>query len=147
MAWSTARIKKLKQLKKEINPSIKEAIQKNDFVLIYEQTREQLNRGEDANGMQLVPSYAASTVAYKKRNNQPYNRVTLEDEGDLYESIRIEANSTQAIISAEIDYFLPLVAHYEQNQILGIQDDAMREFLKQYFFPVLGKKWEAILRT
>jgi phage gpG-like protein len=145
MAWSTARIKKLRELKKAINPSIKEAIQKNDFVLIHEQTEEQFNRGEDANGKQFVPSYADSTKAYKRRKGQPTDRVTLEDEGDLKRSIQIEANSTQATISAEIDYFLPLVAHYDKNQILGIQDKAMREFLLQYMFPILKKKANVIL--
>jgi phage gpG-like protein len=146
MAWSTSKIKKLKDLEAAINPSIQKAIQKNDAVLIFEQTEEQFNRGEDANGMQFVPSYADSTIAYKKRKGQPTNRVTLKDEGDLYQSIQIEANSTQAIISAEIDYFFPLVSHYENNQILGIQPKAMRSFLIQYMYPILEKNWKDILR-
>jgi hypothetical protein len=96
--------------------------------------------------MQFVPKYAESTKRYKLANNQPIDRVTLKDSGDLYNNIIIQANSTQAIISANVAYFTYLVSHYNRNQILGIQDKEMRAFLIKYMYPILEKNWKDILR-
>lgn len=52
--------------------------------------QDQLYDGFDGNGDQIAPRYRPSTIATKKRKGQPYNRVTLKDEGDYHESLFIE---------------------------------------------------------
>lgn len=137
--------RKLKELEAIINVTLKETIDKNKDVLIDIQTNDQINKGEDSNGKQFIPKYAISTKLIKKRKGQPTNRVTLKDTGDFYKSIEIDTSTTQAIITANVEYFKYLVAHYDGNIILGIQNDLMREFLKEYFRPNLKKNFRAIL--
>ncbi len=129
-----------------INPTIQETINKNKPLLIDEQTNEQMFKGEDSQGQQFVPSYALSTTIIKKKKGQPTNRVTLKDTGDLYSSIDIQANTTNMIISANIEYFKYLVVHYDQNIILGLQRPFLDEFTNRVIAPAIGKKWTQIIR-
>ena len=135
----------LDELKSSINKSIQTSIQKNENVLIDQQTEQQFDKGQDSNGVQFVPSYALSTKAIKRSKGQPTNRVTLKDTGNLYRSITIEANSTNAIIKPNTDYFKYLVTHYSNNNILGIQDSAMQDFLNNYTIPEIAKNFRKII--
>jgi len=138
--------RKLKELKSSINKGIQTSIDKNKDVLIDKQTG-QFDEGKDSMNVNFVPSYAASTVQAKRRKGQPTNRVTLNDSGDLYDSITIKANTNQAIISTNIEYFKYLVVHYNNNTILGIQDDVMEAFLVRYTLPEIENNFNAIIKT
>jgi hypothetical protein len=110
-----------------------------------QQTEGQFDKGQDSNGTQFVPSYALSTKIIKKNKGQPTDRVTLKDSGDLYGNITIQANTTNAIIETNTDYFKYLLVHYKNNSILGIQDEAMEEFLIDYTLPEIEKNFKQIL--
>jgi phage gpG-like protein len=137
--------RKLKELKDTINKGIQTSIQKNEQVLVKQQTDVQFDEGKDSNSISFIPSYATSTIIAKRRKGQPTDRVTLKDTGDLYKSISIKANTTQAVISASVPYFNYLVTHYKNNSILGIQDDAMEAFLVRYTLPEIEKNFKAII--
>jgi len=137
-------IRKINALEKAINPSIKESIDRNKGVLIDDQT-DQMDSGKDSLNISFVPSYADSTKQYKRRKGQPTNRVTLKDTGDLYRSIQIDTTTTQAIITANVEYFKYLVTHYENNVILGIQSDLMKDFIIKYTKPILKQNWQTII--
>lgn len=47
---------------------------------------DQLYQGIDAEGQEVAPEYAASTIHKKRRKGDPYDRVTLRDEGDFHTS-------------------------------------------------------------
>lgn len=52
-------------------------------------TEDQLfDRGEDGRGISLG-DYKLSTIKYKKKKNQPTNRITLKDSGKFYASLRL----------------------------------------------------------
>ena len=93
-----------------------------------------------------MPSYALSTKIVKQRNNQPTNRVTLKDTGDLYASIKVETTTNEMIISANVEYFKYLVAQYDSNIILGLQRPFLEKFVKGVIVPNLGVKWRNIIR-
>jgi hypothetical protein len=135
----------LGKLKASINKGIQTSIQKNEQVLITQQTEGQFDKGQDSNGMQFVPSYAMSTKVIKKSKGQPTDRVTLKDTGDLYSNITITANTTNAMIEANTEYFKYLVTHYSNNSILGIQADAMEEFLLEFTLPEIENNFNQIL--
>ncbi len=137
----------LEELQKAINPTIKETINQNKPLIIDQQTDGQMFEGKDANNKTLVPSYALSTKVIKRKKGQPTNRVTLKDTGDLYNSITIDAKTNEAIISANVEYFKYLVAHYDKNIILGLNEEFKEEFTKQKVLPNLANKWKAIIRT
>lgn len=139
--------RKLKALQAAINPTIKNTIDRNKPLLIDQQTEEQLFRkGEDSKQEPLFPSYALSTQIIKQGKNQPTNRVTLKDTGDLYDSIRIDANTNEMIISANVEYFKYLVSHYSGNDILGLQRPFLDKFTKGVILPNLERNWKVIIR-
>lgn len=140
--------KKLKELEAAINPTIKETIDRNKPLLIDEQTNTQLySKGQDANEKPLIPSYALSTTIIKKKKGQPTNRVTLNDTGDLYNSINIDAKTNEMIISANVEYFKYLVVHYDTNQILGLQQPFLEKFVEVGILPNLKRNWNKIIRS
>lgn len=138
--------KKLKELEKAINPTIKKTIDSNKPLIIDQQTNEQLYEGKDSNDKNLQPSYALSTKIAKRRKGQITNRVTLKDTGDLYKSIKVDAKTNEFIISANVEYFKYLVNHYSSNIILGLNEDFLDKFTKKKILPNLEKTWKAIIR-
>ena len=138
-------LRKVDKMKASVNKGIQTSIQKNEGVLIDQQTNEQFDKGKDKNNISFIPSYADSTKQIKRSKGQPTNRVTLKDSGDLYDSVAIQANTTQAIFTANVEYFKYLVVHYGSNQILGIQDDAMEAFLVRYTLVEIEKNFKQIL--
>ena len=137
--------RKLLELKASINKGIQTSIQKNEQVLVEQQTEGQFDKGQDSNGMQFVPSYALSTKQIKRSKGQPTDRVTLKDSGDLYDNITIQANTTNAIIETNTEYFKYLVTNYSNNSILGIQDEAMEQFLIDFTLPEIENNFKRIL--
>ncbi len=53
---------------------------------IIQMNKEQLKSGTTGQGSEITPAYRPSTIERKKRRGQPYDRVTLEDEGDFHAS-------------------------------------------------------------
>ncbi len=137
---------KLLELKNSINKSIQNSISTNKAVLIEQQTGGQFDKGQDSQGIQFIPKYAFSTKVAKRRKGQPTDRVTLKDTGKLYNNIEIQAQTTQAIITANVEYFKYLVTHYDKNTILGIQTEAMKDFLKEFTLPEIEKNFKIIIR-
>ena len=137
---------KLLELKNSINKSSQNSISTNKAVLIEQQTNGQFDKGQDSQAIQFVPQYAFSTKEAKRRKGQPTDRVTLKNPGKLYGNIDKQAQTTQAIISANVEYFKYLVTHYDKNTILGIQSEAMKEFLKEFTLPEIEKNFKTIIR-
>lgn len=53
---------------------------------VIQMNTDQLFGGESADETGLSPRYTPSTIERKRRRNQPYDRVTLRDEGDFHAS-------------------------------------------------------------
>ena len=138
---------KLLELKNSINKSIQISINTNKAVLIEQQTDGQFDKGQDSQGIQFVPKYAFSTKVAKRRKGQPTDRVTLRDTGKLYGNIDIQAQTTQAIITANVEYFKYLITRYDKNTILGIQTEAMKDFLNEFTLPEIEKNFKTIIRA
>lgn len=67
-------------------------------------TKNQLFEGIDANGVTLSSiggGYAPVTIAIKRTNNQPFNRVTLKDTGDFYKSFEVRYEMGGIVIDAD----------------------------------------------
>ena len=138
--------KKIKALEKAINPTIKKTIDSNKPLIIDQQTDEQLYEGKDSNNKDIKPNYALSTKIVKRKNQQPTDRVTLKDTGDLYKSIKVDAKINEFIISANVEYFKYLVVHYKSNKLLGLDDTFLEKFTKSKVLPNLEKTWKAIVK-
>ena len=107
------------------------------------QTEQQMFAGQTATEEAIKPRYQPSTINYKKRTGQPFDRVTLKDTGDFYKSIEIEAKATEFIINTQISYSIYLVEKYAD--ILGITDTNLNTFVNNYTLPVIKQNFNDII--
>ena len=67
-------------------------------------TNNQLFEGVDSMGVTLSSiggDYSDVTIAFKQTNNQPFNRVTLKDTGEFYESFDVRYEMGGIVIDAD----------------------------------------------
>jgi hypothetical protein len=93
-------INRLNRMSKvDATPIIQSILQEPDLqkAIIYKNTIDQLfERGEDSLGRKLEDvggSYSPYTIMKKLEKGQPFDRVTLKDTGEYYDSYRIVAPS------------------------------------------------------
>ncbi len=94
---------------------------------------EQLMDGRDANGLMLEPAYSTTTVEYKKAVGQPFDRVTLHDQGDFYRGFFLETNSFPVFFNSHDRKTGKLAEKY--GDIFGLDGTSMAkansDFLKE----------------
>lgn len=72
-----------------INEAVREALNQHPDQ-IESLLKDQLQEGISSTGKKIAPKYTDFTQQKKAEKGQPYDRVTLYDEGDLYRSIFLE---------------------------------------------------------
>ena len=103
---------------------------------------EQLFNGLDANGQQITPPYAPSTINRKMQIGQPVDRVTLNDEGDFYDSFKMIRGATSFEMTAD-DFKAPFLATRYGPQIFGLTDSSVakvQEKIEPGFIDQVQKK-------
>jgi hypothetical protein len=96
-----AMIDEVKQFEADTDKVILSIVRLNEQDVIDLNQDEQLYNGIDATGQQITPGYAPSTVAYKRRKSDPYDRVTLLDRGDFYDGWIIEYRDDEFFITSQ----------------------------------------------
>lgn len=89
----------------------------------------QLLQGIDSRGKQILPLYAPYTVQKKIAKGQPYNRVTLRDTGDFYESVYVEIFKNSFELEATDVKTKSLKLKYGKS-ILGLTDENIKQVAK-----------------
>lgn len=82
---------------------IQSIILENEYVINrYELRRPLYEQGINRLGVNIMDyaPYSPLTIEIKKEKGQPYNRVTLRDEGDFEQSFYVEADTQQFTIKA-----------------------------------------------
>lgn len=127
------RVKKtIDEIEKSLYPTLKQVFNNNKSIIESLNTDGQLyNNSINSKGITLQPSYAQSTIDYKRRNNQISVRVTLRDTGDFYESVNVIAEDRQLIIEASVEYAKYLTAKYGKD-ILGVTNANLEDFYNKY---------------
>ncbi len=87
---------------------------------------EQMNAGQYNDGQTIEPPYAELTIAIKRIKGQPFNKVTLEDEGDFHHSTVIEYRSTDMFFTSTDWKTEDLTGKYGW-QIFGLNDANLRD--------------------
>ena len=88
--------------------------------------------------------YTDATVEFKKMKGQPYNRVTLRDEGDFHSSFYIDARETEFELKAS-DWKTEKLTKKYGRQILGLTDENKSELTWSYVFPGILKKGKTLI--
>ena len=107
------------------------------------QTEEQMYLGINADGNAITPDYAKITINYKKRTGQPYDRVTLKDSGDFYDSMELIIGNNSMFIMNTKKYWIYLIDKYAD--ILGITDTNLQTFVNTYTLPIIKQSFDDII--
>jgi hypothetical protein len=101
----------------------------------------QLQRGKDSNGVKLEPAYALQTIRSKQAKSQPFDRVTLYDEGDFYRGFFLSAIDFPIVIDSRDRKTPKLVEKY--GAIFGLDRESQRE-LNQFY---IKKEYQRFVRS
>ncbi len=133
----------VEELQTAVNGSVQESIDQNKQVIKELQTQEQMYQGITSKGIDIKPTYAASTIKIKRKKGQPTDRVTLFDTGDFYNSLEVIAGKNDLIIRTIISYSIFLVNKYAD--ILGLDEENWTVFLEKYTIPTIKKNFDDII--
>ena len=133
----------VERLRTSINESIRTSVDNNKTVIKTMQTEEQMYQGINASGNSITPDYANSTINYKKRTGQPYDRVTLKDSGDFYDSMKLIIGNNSMFIMNTKKYWIYLIDKYAD--ILGITDTNLQTFVNTYTLPIIKQNFDDII--
>lgn len=137
--------KTVEEIEKSLFPTLKEVFDRYQGVIKEYNTEEQLyNNSIDSKGLTIQPSYAQSTVNYKRKKGQISIRVTLKDTGDFYESVQIIPQDDKLIIETSIEYAKYLTKKYGKD-ILGVTDENLETFYKKYISQEIEHKTDEII--
>jgi hypothetical protein len=89
---------------------------------ILDANRSQLMEGLDKYGQDIFPPYAPFTIKMKKLKKQPYDKVTLYDEGDFQKAMFLKVESGKVFIDSKDQKTDEIMGKYdkETEKILGI---------------------------
>lgn len=101
---------------------ILDLVRDNEAAVIAMNTDDQLFQGITADNQETVPPYRPSTVRRKIRKSQPYDRVTLRDEGDFHGSFFIRYGADEFTLDAT-DYKKQWLDRKYTPRIYGLTPD------------------------
>lgn len=124
--------------------SLRQSIEKFDFVITdYIVNKQLFRQGIDGNNKKLK-GYERTTINYKIRRNQPIDRTTLMDEGYFHESVTIDAYDDRFEVSSDVNHATYLIKRYGQD-ILKPSKENMKEFFEVYYIPQLKQRLDGKL--
>lgn len=121
---------------------IQSIILENEYVITDMNSEDQLyEQGVNRLGVNIMDyaPYSPLTIEIKKEKGQPYNRVTLRDEGYFEQSFYVEADTQQFTIKAADWKTEDLIQRYGR-QILGLTEENKIILIWAYIYPELKAK-------
>ena len=121
---------------------IQSIILENEYVITDMNSEDQLyEQGINRLGVNIMDyaPYSPLTIEIKKEKGQPYNRVTLRDEGDFEQSFYGKADTQQFTIKAADWKTEDLIQRYGR-QILGLTEENKIILIWEYIYPELKAK-------
>jgi len=135
----TYRLRKFKDI---LDEELKNEIMEHEDVIIEMITRDQLyEQGVEGRGISIMEyqPYAARTIKIKKKKGQPYDRVTLRDTGEFYNSLHVEYDDKGFYVTSTDDKAKYLLARYGKT-IFRVTNENLNELLNDYIRPSLKEK-------
>jgi len=121
---------------------IQSIILENEYIITDMNSEDQLyEQGINRLGVNIMDyaPYSPLTIEIKKEKGQPYNRVTLRDEGGFEQSFYVEADTQQFTIKAADWKTEDLIQRYGR-QILGLTEENKIILIWEYIYPELKAK-------
>lgn len=133
------KIDALQQFINNMNDNIRNIVDKYDYILIDMNVQDQLyERGINRNEVKLedIWPYAPLTIEFKTVKHQPFDRVTLRDEGDFHRSFNVKAYANDFEIYAT-DIKTDILTEKYGEEIFGLTDYNLNDFIHNYAGPEL----------
>ena len=129
-------IDKFKKVGEELDTGeiAKKIVRDNDNILIDMNAQGQLYaKGVNRLGVRIdeYQPYRPLTIQVKIEKRQPYDRVTLKDTGEFYDSFYVETAEDQFYIKASDEKTNWLIKKYGA-EIFGLTNDSLAEFINDY---------------
>lgn len=116
------------------------------FILDANAQEQLYEQGVNALGVSIsdYQPYSPLTIQIKGLKGQPYDRVTLRDEGDFENSFYLNVNDKQFEIKAS-DFKTEWLIHKYGRQILGLTNENITILITEYLLPELKERTKKIL--
>lgn len=129
-------IDKFKKVGEELDTGeiAKKIVRDNDNILIDMNAQNQLYaKGVNRLGVRIdeYQPYRPLTIQVKIEKRQPYDRVTLKDTGEFYDSFYVETAEDRFYIKASDEKTNWLIKKYGA-EIFGLTNDSLAEFINDY---------------
>lgn len=129
-------IDKFKKVGEELDTGeiAKKIVRDNDNILIDMNAQDQLYaKGVNRLGVRIdeYQPYRSLTIQVKIEKRQPYDRVTLKDTGEFYDSFYVETAEDRFYIKASDEKTNWLIKKYGA-EIFGLTNDSLAEFINDY---------------
>ena len=105
---------------------------------------EQMMAGQDSDGGRITPEYTPFTIEIKKSKGQPYDRVTLRDEGSFQQKMFMKADKFPVMFDSNDPKTDDLTEKYG-NSIFGLTKQHLGDFkqdisedVKKYYADLLS---------
>lgn len=129
--------RKIAELKDLVNPIVQDTFEEyKSLIISFNADSQMFEKGQDAKGSLIRPAYKPMTIKMKKKKGQPYDRVTLRDTGKFHRELEVIPHATYVEIKSSVEYSKHLIKKYGEN-ILGIQEELLRDFVTKYVRPNL----------
>ena len=135
----TYRLRKFKDI---LSEELKNEIMKHEDVIVQMITQNQLyDRGIEGRGISIMDyqPYTARTIRIKQKKGQPYDRVTLRDTGEFYDSLHVEFDDEGFYVTSTDDKAKYLLSRYGKT-IFRLTNEDFTELLRNYIRPSLQEK-------
>jgi hypothetical protein len=100
--------------------------------------------GRRADGREITPPYAESTIKRKRRRGQPTNRVTLRDTGAMHSRLQVVADDADLFLYSDRPYVRYLLERYGK-EIFGLTEEAARRIAREVYAPALLRRLRLLL--
>lgn len=129
-------VDKFKKVGEELDTGeiAKKIVRDNDNILIDMNAQDQLyTKGVNRLGVRIdeYQPYRPLTIQVKIEKRQPYDRVTLKDTGEFYDSFYVETAEDRFYIKASDEKTNWLIKKYGA-EIFGLTNDSLAEFINDY---------------
>lgn len=142
-------VRRLRKFNDILDQELKDEILKHEDIIVKMVAQSQLyRRGIDGRGVKLksIHPYAQSTILKKKRKGQVTTRVTLNDSGDMYNSLHVEFDNEGFYVTSAVEYEKYLKSKYGTT-IFRLSDENLSKLLNKYIKPSLARKLKNYLQN
>ena len=133
---------KLRRFKDILDEELRDEIMKHEDIIVQMVAQEQLyEKGIEGRGIEIMSyqPYTARTIKIKQKKGQPYDRVTLKDTGEFYNSLHVEFDDEGFYVTSTDDKAKYLLARYGKT-IFRLTNENFSELLRNYIRPSLKEK-------